>query len=96
MDVPTLISAAATGAGSAVVVGGAFRRYWSRREIRQQAAFRRAVQAVVDAAISEVIVRQDAFEARQRQHLDRQDRKLDALAAEVRGRGPVKGARGDR
>jgi hypothetical protein len=72
------------GAGTAVAVGTAFRRYWTRREARQTAQFRRDVQAIVDASVTELITRQAAFEARQGRHLDRQDRKLDQLAAEIR------------
>lgn len=90
MDVISLVEAVSAGAGASVVTGGAARRYWTRREVRQQAAFRRAVQAVVDASVTELIARQAAFEHRQGRHLDRQDRKLDQLAAEVRryhGRG---------
>ena len=84
MDVASLVEAVSAGAGAAVVTGGSFRRYWSRREARQTAAFRRAVQAIVNESVSELIARQAAFELRQARHLDRQDKKLDTLAAEVR------------
>lgn len=81
MNVLGLVEAVSAGAGSAVVVGGAFRRYWTRREARQQAAFRRAVQDIVDQSVNDVLARQRDFEKRQGRHLDAQDRKLDALAA---------------
>jgi hypothetical protein len=63
------------------------RGWWSRREIRQQRAFRAAVQAIVDQSVSDVITRQADFERRQGAHLGRQDHDIAALRAEVRGRG---------
>lgn len=81
MNVIGLAEAVSAGAGSAVVVGGAFRRYWTRREARQQAAFRRDVQDIVDQSVMDVLARQRDFEKRQGRHLDAQDRKLDALTA---------------
>lgn len=81
MNVIGLVEAVSAGAGSAVVVGGAFRRYWTRREARQQAAFRRDVQEIVAESVTDLLARQRDFEKRQGRHLDAQDRKLDALAA---------------
>jgi hypothetical protein len=83
VNAAVLVEAVSAGVGAAVVTGESFRRYWSRREVRQQAAFRRAVQAIVADAVADVLDRQAASEQRQRRHLDRQDRKLDLLAAEV-------------
>lgn len=62
-----------------MAVGETSRRYWSRREARLQAAFRRAVQAIVDESIADVIRRQTEFERRQGQHLDRQDKAIADL-----------------
>lgn len=81
-DVPGIegvIEAASAAAGAAVVVGEASRRYWTRRELRQQAGFRAAVQAIVDESIRHLINRQAEFERRQGQHLDRQDRAIEQL-----------------
>lgn len=58
------------------MVGESARRFWRRREERQEAAFHRAVQVIVDSAISHVLARQTEFEHRQGQHLDRQDKRL--------------------
>lgn len=71
-----MVEAVSAGAGSAVVVGGVMRRYWTRRETRQAREFRRAVQAVVDESVADMIRRQAEFEKRQGQHLDRQDARL--------------------
>lgn len=73
------MEAVSAGAGAAVVVGGVMRRYWRGREDRQQAQFRRAVQDIVDASISDVITRQASFEKSQGQHLDRQDKAIAEL-----------------
>jgi hypothetical protein len=85
-----LVEAVSAGVGAAAVVGGASRRFWTRREVRQQAAFRRAVQQIVDESISDMITRQTQFERRQGQHLDRQDRAI----AELRKAVDRKGGRG--
>lgn len=74
-----LVEAVSAGIGAAAIVGGASRRFWTRRETRQQAAFRTAVQQVVDESIADVIARQTQFERRQGQHLDRQDRAIAEL-----------------
>lgn len=71
-----MVEAVSAGAGSAVVVGGVMRRYWTRREARQARAFRRAVQAIVADSISDLVRQQAEAEARQGQHLDRQDARL--------------------
>lgn len=60
------------------------RRYWRGREKRQQVAFRKAVQEIVDTSIADVINRQIAFEIRQGRHLDRQDRAIAALTRDVK------------
>ena len=83
MNIDGLIEAVSAGIGAAVVVGGAMRRYWHGRENRQQAAFTRSVEAIVDAKIAEVLARQTAFEQRQGRHLDRQDRAIADLRKAV-------------
>lgn len=79
MNVEGLVEASSAAAGAAVVVAEASRRYWSRREARIAAAFRRDVQAIVDESIADVIRRQTEFERRQGQHLDRQDKAIAEL-----------------
>ena len=81
------MSAAGSAAGGAAASAVALRGWWSRREIRQQRAFRRAVQDIVDASVSDLAGRQREFERRQGAHLDRQDQAIAALRAEMRGRG---------
>lgn len=83
MNVDGLVEAVSAGIGAAAVVGGASRRFWTRREARQQAAFRGAVQQIVDESIADVLARQEAFERRQGQHLDRQDRAIADLRRAV-------------
>lgn len=79
MNLDSSVEAISAAAGAAVVVGEASRRYWTRREIRQQAAFRAAVQQIVDESIGDVIKRQANFERRQAAHLDRQDAAIERL-----------------
>lgn len=89
MNVEALVGTVSAAAASAVVTGEAVRRYWARREARQQTAFRRAVQQIVDESMADVISRQADFERRQGQHLDRQDKTLQELRQLVsRRRGP--------
>lgn len=76
MNVEGLVEAIGAGVTSAAVVGTAMRSYWVRREARQQAAFRRAVQQIVDESMTDVIRRQAEFEKRQGRYLDRQDETL--------------------
>lgn len=83
MNVESLVEAVSAGIGAAAVVGGASRRYWTRREARQQTAFRKAVQQIVDESIADVLTRQAAFERRQGQHLDKQDRAIASLRRAV-------------
>lgn len=73
-------------AGASVAVGESMRRYWRRRETRQQEAFKAAVQKIVDASITDVISRQADFEHRQGAHLDRQDRDIKAIRRELEKR----------
>lgn len=84
MDIEGLISAASAGIGAAIAVGAVMRRYWAAREVRQQNAFRQAVEQIVDGKTEQIIVRQIAFEKRQGAHLDRQDRAIAAIGREVR------------
>lgn len=79
MNVESLVEAVSAAAGAAVVVGESSRRYWSRREARQQAAFAQSVRRIVDEALAPVIKRQADSERRQGQHLDRQDRAIAEL-----------------
>lgn len=74
------------GVAAALAVGETFRRYWARREVRQQAVFRADVQRIVDESMADVIRRQADFERRQGQHLDRQDKAIDALRRAVERR----------
>lgn len=76
MNVEGLAEAIGAGVTSAAIVGTAMRSYWVRREARQQAAFRRAVQQIVDESMAGVLQRQTEFEKRQGQYLDRQDATL--------------------
>jgi hypothetical protein len=78
-----LVEALSAGIGAAAVVGEASRRFWRRREVQQQAAFRKAVQQIVDESVADVIARQAQFERRQGQHLDRQDRAIAELRKAV-------------
>lgn len=75
-------SSAAVGAG--LGVGAVMRRYWTRREARQQAQFAAAVGRIVDAKAAELAAQQAAFEVRQGRHLDRQDIAIAALRREVK------------
>lgn len=79
MNVESLVEAVSAGVGAAAIVGTSMRSYWTRREARQQAAFRRAVQQIVDESMAEVLGRQTEFERRQGRHLDRQDETLRRL-----------------
>lgn len=84
MDVESLVEAVSAGAGAAVVVGSAMRRYWRGRETRQQAQFEQAVQRIVDKSVSGIITRQRQFEERQGRHLDRQDKAIDEIRHTVK------------
>lgn len=79
MNLESLVEAVSAAVGASAIVGGTMRRYWRGREARQERAFRRAVQEIVDASVADVIKRQIQFERRQGQHLDRQDRAIAAL-----------------
>jgi hypothetical protein len=83
VNVEGLVEAVSAGVGAAALVAGASRRFWTRREARQQAAFRAAVQQVVDESIADMIARQTQFEHRQGAHLDRQDRAIAELRKAV-------------
>lgn len=82
-----LVEAVSAGVGAAAVVGTAMRSYWTKREARQQAAFRRAVQQIVDVSMADVLTRQIAFEDRQGKHLDRQDQALRTIYRLVKQNG---------
>lgn len=86
MNVDSAVEAISAAAGAAVIVGEASRRYWTRRELRQQAGFRAAVQRIVDESIADMIKRQSEFERRQGQHLDRQDKAIERLRLAVERR----------
>ena len=81
------MAAAGSAAGGAAASVVALRGWWSKREIRQQRAFRRAVQDIVAESVSDLQRQQAEFERRQGAHLDRQDQAIGALRAELRGRG---------
>lgn len=78
------MEAASAGVVAAVTVGGVMRRYWRRREDRQQVAFAASVGRIVDAKAAQLVARQVAFEERQGRHLDRQDIAIAALRREVK------------
>jgi biopolymer transport protein ExbB/TolQ len=78
-NLESLVEAVSAATGTAVVVGGVTRRFWVRRETRQQVAFRRAVQDIVDESVADVLRRQAEAERRQGQHLDRQDKAIERL-----------------
>ena len=79
MAIEGLVEAVSAGVGAAVAVGTVMRRYWTARERRQQQAFTRAVELIVNRKAEQVIARQVAFEIRQGRHLDRQDRAIADL-----------------
>lgn len=87
MDAWGIVSAAGSAAGGAAATGAVLRGWWSRREVRQQRAFRRAVQEVVDASVTDILARQREFERRQGAHLDRQDQAIARLHDRLLGRG---------
>lgn len=84
MNIEGLTEAISAGIGAAVAVGAAMRHYWSSREIRQQIAFRRSVEQIVDAKTAEILERQRDFETRQGQHLNRQDIAIAAMRRDIR------------
>lgn len=86
MNLDGFITTISAGVVAALGVGESSRRYWHRREERQQASFRAAVQSIVDTSVAEVIRRQVEFEQRQGRHLDRQDRAIDHLRRMVERR----------
>ena len=79
MNWENAVEAISAAIGAAAVVGAAMRSYWTRREARQQAAFKRSVQAIVNESVAELLSRQAAFEYRQVQHLNRQDRAIEMI-----------------
>lgn len=79
VTVATLVESVSAGVGAALATAETLRRYWSRRETRNQAEFRAAVQRVVDESIADVIRRQTEFERRQGAHLDQQDKAMEQL-----------------
>lgn len=90
MRLASLVEATAAGLGAALATGETFRRYWSRREARQQAAFRSAVREIVADELApvmrrqaDVIQRQKDSELRQGKHLDRQDKAIAELRRAV-------------
>ena len=82
-DFERLVESASAAAGAAVVVGAAARKYWTGREIRQQAAFRAAVSQIVREQTAELLTRQAELLSKQRRQLDRQDRVLAELTRTV-------------
>jgi hypothetical protein len=76
VDAEGLVEAVSAGVGAAVAVGATMRRYWTARERRQQAAFKLAVELIVDRKTEQILSRQVQFEQRQGRHLDRQDRAI--------------------
>lgn len=84
MDLAVLVEASSAAAGASVAVAESTRRYWRRREARLQAAFRAAVHQIVSDALVPVIQRQADAERRQGQHLDRQDRAIALIRADIR------------
>jgi len=60
------------------------RRYWTRRQAHDQAAFAAAVGRIVDIKVAELVARQNAAETRQGRHLDRQDLAIAALRRDIR------------
>lgn len=83
MSTESLVEAVSAAIGAAAIVGGTMRRFWSGREARQEAAFRKAVQEIVDESVADVIRRQTEFEKRQGRHLDRQDRAIGELKRHI-------------
>ena len=79
MNYEGLVEAIGAGVTSAAIVGTALRSYWTRREARNQLAFRRAVQQIVDESLAAVHKRQVDAERRQGRHLDYQDQILRTL-----------------
>lgn len=51
MNIESLVEAVSAGIGASAVVGESMRRYWRRRERKQQAEFERAVSRIVDAKL---------------------------------------------
>jgi hypothetical protein len=84
VNIDGAVEAASAATGAALGVGAVMRRYWTRREARQQAGFRQAVQDIVDASIADMIGRQVDFERRQGRHLDRQDLAIAALRRDIK------------
>ena len=78
-----LVEAASGAVVASVTVAEASRRYWTRREARQQVAFRAAVQQIVDEAMAPVLARQVDTERRQGKHLDRQDTAIAQIRADI-------------
>lgn len=84
VNIESLVTASSAAVGAGLGVGAVMRRYWTRRETRQQAAFAAAVGRIVDIKAAELVARQQAFEDRQGRHLDRQDIAIAALRGEVK------------
>lgn len=53
MNIASLVEAVSAGVGSTVIVGESMRRYWRRRETRQQQQFEAAVERIVDRKIAD-------------------------------------------
>lgn len=70
-----VVEAVASGVGASVGVAALARRW-----------FRHAVQDVVDDLVADLITRQQDFERRQGQHLDRQDQRLQRIEDALTGR----------
>ena len=84
MNIEGLVEAASAGVVAAIGVGGVMRRYWHRREHRQQDAFTAAVGRIVTFKVAELAARQVEFEQRQGRHLDRQDLAIAALRHDIK------------
>lgn len=74
------MEAVAAGTGASIGVAALARRW-----------FRHAVQDVVAESVDDLIKRQTAFERRQGEHLDRQDKRLAGIEAAITRNGSGRG-----
>ena len=84
VNIEGLVEATSAGIVAALGVGTGMRHYWTRRELRQRAAFARDVGRIVDIKVGELVARQAAFEDRQGRHLDRQDLAIAAMRRDIK------------
>lgn len=83
MGIESLVQTASAAVGAAVVTGAAARKYWTGREIRQQAEFRRAVTQLITEQTAELIQTNTDLLRQQAEHLSRQDRAIASLRRTV-------------